>query len=47
VGTSRKTKAARCGNANGYSLHADVEVIEGDRKGLMHLLCYGMRPAFA
>jgi hypothetical protein len=37
----------RCGNANGYSLHADVEVREGDRKGLMHLICYGMRPAFA
>ena len=37
----------RCANANGYSLHADVQVREADRKGLVRLLCYGMRPPFA
>jgi hypothetical protein len=37
----------RCCHLEGYSLHADLQVEQADRKKLERLLRYGLRPPFA
>jgi hypothetical protein len=39
--------AASCNFRRGYSLHADLQVDQADRKKLERLLRYGLRPPFA
>jgi hypothetical protein len=40
-------RQSRCANVDGYSVHANVVIGADDRRGLEHLLGYGLRPAFA
>ena len=37
----------RCALIDGFSLHADVHILENDRLGLERLLCYGSRAPIA
>jgi hypothetical protein len=37
----------RCATVDGYRVHANVAIAADDRRGLEHLLGYGLRPAFA